>query len=246
MQCYRELARVTLAPGLGVGDDRSRAAELINVNATDNHNFRSLLHNTMYPVRETRPPIYSPMVSKLHWLLGGAMTLLTLFVFRRQTDKDCPSIFLFGGALLVVMLMICPVTHLHYFCFLIPLTMFLAHHFGGDRIAWNGMTALLAIVVFTAVLLEQLPGLSLLRDLCLADYAALFLWATACCKGCRGYKCYRGNYLSNGFAGSSFSNYSCLANEAVGSSDGYREQVQASRSDRNAFHPRKGKIPAKG
>lgn len=178
--CYREFAIVTLAPGLGLSSNSSRATELTNATATDNHNLRSLLHNTLNLDRPLRPSIVSPLVGKLHWLLGGLLTLLTLIAFRRHTFDPSEAILLYGGSLIVVMLLICPVTHLHYFCFLLPLIMTITYQLCGPLVVWCPvMIGVMALSIGT-VLIEQLPGSEVLRDLCVASYGGLIFWGMAC------------------------------------------------------------------
>ena len=50
---YAEYVRVTLAPGLGLGADPSRADELTEVGATDSQSLVAALHNTLHPDRLT-------------------------------------------------------------------------------------------------------------------------------------------------------------------------------------------------
>ncbi len=81
------------------------------------------------------------------------------------------------------MLLVSPVCHLHYFCLEVPLLMTLL------AIAWerrgSGLgigTGLVSLVVVNVVgeTLPNLPAFDLLRDMALAMYPALLLWAVGC------------------------------------------------------------------
>jgi hypothetical protein len=80
--------------------------------------------------------------------------------------------------LVVVMLLLSPVCHRHYFCLSLPLIMGLVAANGARRpLSRPGMalTLLLAINVVTNVL-PHIPLLYVLRDKGLAMYGALLLW----------------------------------------------------------------------
>jgi hypothetical protein len=193
LDCYREWTDVLALPGLGTGDDHSRDKELIEVTSTDSQSFVAVWHNTLHLDRASRLAEYrtpAPATRLVHWLTGGVLTLLTLLALGRHDPADRPS--LAGlGALLLVMILISPVCHLHYFCLALPLVM------GLMALAWdrqaNGTaapgvrTALAALLILNGVinLLPHLPGLELLRDTGAATYMALVLWLTAVAVLCR-------------------------------------------------------------
>src|SRR5262249_43213400 len=120
---YRELAKVLVGPALGLGEDQTRAEELINVTATDNQSFLAVLHNTLHLDRDTRPNEAPPWERRTAWLLGGAFTLLTLAAsYRRRRDNGLSAAFLVGS-MTVVMMLTSPVCHTHYFVLSAPLVM---------------------------------------------------------------------------------------------------------------------------
>jgi hypothetical protein len=179
---YRQLAVVLVEPALGVGDDDTRAEELINVTATDSQSFRAIIHNTLHLDRATRPAQASPLVQKLHWLIGGAFTLATLAVAGFRRTLTGPPLVLFVGSLALVMILMSPVCHTHYFVLSLPLVMGL--------IAWQWertgraelgfpVAALIAVQVVGNTL-PLLPATEVLKDVGLATYAALSLWLLAC------------------------------------------------------------------
>jgi hypothetical protein len=171
---YREWTHVLLWPALGPGTDRSRAKELIDITATDSQSFQAIFHNTMYPNPATRPSKPSAAVRCAHWLVGGFLTIVTLLVGRRR--EDAPAVIIRLGALIVIMMLLSPVCHLHYFCLSLPLVMGSLAAVGEEnRLAKRGMYALV-ILYSLANALPHFPTLQLLRDCGLATYAALLLW----------------------------------------------------------------------
>jgi len=128
----------------------------------------------MYPNPATRPPKPSTAVRCAHWLVGGFLTIVTLLVGRRR--EDAPAVTIRLGALIVIMLLLSPVCHLHYFCLSLPLVMgSLAAVSEKQHLAKRAMYAL-TILYGLANALPHFPKFQLLRDCGLATYAALLLW----------------------------------------------------------------------
>jgi hypothetical protein len=182
--CYQDLSRVLLAPALGLGSDESRAKELTGIAGTDNHALVAMFHHAMHRDPLARPTKAAPITSAAHWLLGGTMTVLALIVFRRRlAQHQAAHDVLFGGVLMMLMLLVCPVAHLHYYCLSVPLIMsLLVLDRAGGVYPGAGLGVLMAFH-FVSVLVEQLPGLEVLRDLRLAGYGGLTLWAAGCWAG---------------------------------------------------------------
>jgi hypothetical protein len=173
---------VLVEPALGVGDDKTRAEELINVTATDSQSFRSMIHNTLYLDRTHRPPQASPLVQKIHWLLGALFTLATLAIagFRRKLTG--PALVLFVGSLTLIMILMSPVCHTHYFALSLPLVMGLIGWIwerSGKAELSPGIIGIIALQVIGNTL-PLLPATEILKDVGLATYAALMLWLLAC------------------------------------------------------------------
>jgi hypothetical protein len=171
--CYEQWAEVLLRPALAQGADQSRAKELIEVTATDSQSLAAVLHNMLHLDRATRPDVPSPAVRRAHWGIGGALTLLTLLAAGWRRGGAGREV-LFAGMLTVLMPLLSPVCHLHYFCFALPLVAGLLA--AGAR---PGLLGLVLGVHFVASLLPHLPGLQVLRDLGVAAYAVLLLWLAA-------------------------------------------------------------------
>jgi hypothetical protein len=202
---YKEWTEVLIRPGLGEGDDQSRAKELTGATSTDSQSFEILMHNALHmaqalqtgdPPRDKglyywltwerlgRAPQPAPATRLAHWLLGGALTGLTLLASGWRRPGRYAT--LFGlGSLTLLMPLLSPVCHLHYFCLALPLVMGLlwnswddpALDVRGSRIG-PGLALLLA-VHFVGNTVPRLPGLELLRDLGVATYACMLLWLVA-------------------------------------------------------------------
>jgi alpha-1,2-mannosyltransferase len=179
--CYREMVQTVLLPGMGAGADASRAEELTNQTATEGQSILTALHNTLHANAATRPPKASPAVRLVSHLLGGLLTLTTLWAFGWRRRGDGVDLVLFFSALVLNMLLISPVCHLHYFSLALPLVMALLverwrHH---EALTWSGPLWVLLGVNALANLLPNLPNMNLLRDCGSAMYGSLLLWLTA-------------------------------------------------------------------
>jgi hypothetical protein len=178
IECYREMTRTVLLPGLGSGDDASRADELTNQTATEGQSILTALHNTLHYDLATRPPKASPALRRISYLLGGLLTLTALGAFGwRQRDNGI-DLVLFFGLLVLNMLLISPVCHLHYFSLLLPLVMALT---AGRWQEYEGVSLgpwLLGLLIVNVIanLLPQLPNMNLFRDCGSAMYGSLLLW----------------------------------------------------------------------
>jgi hypothetical protein len=180
VQHYQKWAQVLLGPALGAGEDQSRAAELIEVVATDTQAFQAVLHNTIHSDRMTRPVQVSGWVRAAHWMIGAVLTGLTLLAAGRRRLDGARALLLLG-ALTTIMLLLCPVCHLHNLTLLALLAGTLAaldwERTGRAHISWGLLGIFAVFVALSAV--PQLPGYEATRDRGLAMYAALLLWLTA-------------------------------------------------------------------
>jgi hypothetical protein len=176
---YQKWARAILAPGLGAGEDRSRALELINITATGSQSFQAVLHNTLHLDRATRPAQPEAWVRHAHWLIGGVLTLVTLLAARRRRDAAGSALLL--GALSTVMVLLSPVCHLHNLTLcVVPVMGLIAWEWqraGQARLGW-GLTLVLGTCA-AAHAIPQVPRFTMTRDVGLAMYGTLLLWLTA-------------------------------------------------------------------
>ena len=187
--CYADLAEVLVGPALGLGNDQSRALELIDVPASDSQSFQALIHNTMYLDPYKRPRKVIPLARELHWLIGGSLTLLTLLAGWKHRHSRGPVQPIFVGALLLIMLLLSPVCHTHYFALAVPLLMGLlalswdrqaARGSAMARTCVSGGLLVLIAVLNIGFVPPLLPGMQVLRDACWMTYGILVLWGTAC------------------------------------------------------------------
>jgi hypothetical protein len=181
VECYRDMTRAVLLPGLGGEVDPSRAEELTNQTATEGQSILTALHNTLHPDSSQRPHRASVTVRLVSYLLGGLLTLATLGAGGWRPHSAGVDVVLFFGVLVLDMLLVSPVCHLHYFSLELPLVMaLLAQHWqrreGLSPGIW--LAAILGINVL-ALLLPNLPEMFLCRDCGCAMYGSLLLWLTA-------------------------------------------------------------------
>jgi hypothetical protein len=184
---YEKWAQVLLGPALGVGDDQSRAVELIRVVATDTQAFQATIHNTIHLDRGTRPLQVAAWVRAAHWTIGAVLTGLTLLAAGRRRLDGARAVLLLG-ALTTIMLLLSPVCHLHNLALSVLLVGGLVmtdwQRAGRPRTGW-GLTGLFSVYLVLNVI-PQFPGMEYTRDVGLAMYAALLLWLAAVIKLWRG------------------------------------------------------------
>jgi hypothetical protein len=179
---YRKQAEVLLGPALALNEDPSRARELLDVNASDSQSIQSVLTKTLYLEPSERPAHPPAWVRSFHWLLGSGLTLLTLAAaWRRSTDSG-PAAVLLVGALTLMMLLVSPVCHTHYFCLSILLVMGLlaATWNRAGKVRFPSWLLLLLGLELVGNTLPLLPAFEVLKDVGLAAYSNLALWLAAC------------------------------------------------------------------
>lgn len=171
-----------IAPGATGEGDQTRARELTSAIATDNQAFQAAYHNWQHPVRSERPWEYSPLTRAAHWATGGFMAVVTLLAGWRWLGPTAADRLILLGCLTAVMILLTPVSHMHYYAMVLPLAAGLtakgllarpgsvwpAARVLGPLVAWAVLTAL--------PLLPDDPFL-LMRDLGLATFATAGLWA---------------------------------------------------------------------
>jgi Glycosyltransferase family 87 len=186
---YFDLKKVLVEPALGMGTDHSRADELTDATASDSQSIQILIHNTAFLDPATRPKKVIPLARQLHWIIGGCLTLATLLAGWRHRQASGPAMAIFVGALVLIMLLLSPVCHTHYFSLAVPLFM------GLTALSWDrqaaggadmrrtrvnyGLLGLLA-VMYVGFIPPQLPQFQILRDACWMTYAMLILWGAGC------------------------------------------------------------------
>jgi hypothetical protein len=174
----RTFLAVALSPGLGVGGDDTRAVELTNANTGDSQSLMTVLHNLSYPDPAHRPAQFARWVRPTHWLGGGLLVIFTLGTVGRRPATPANEVA-FAGALCVVMILVSPVNHLHYFVFVAPLITEI--WCGGRRWSTVAVLAGFGIVSTMSLLPIYWPGTYAMpiREYGFTTAAALLLWACA-------------------------------------------------------------------
>ncbi len=178
----QEWNQVLIEPALLGGADRSRAGELLDINATDSQSFVALIHRwrnlgeTIGVPRASRSRPLEPWATPAHWTISLLLTAVAILAAgpRRRGSPIDEELFL--GTLLIIMVLSSPVSHLHYFTLTVPLVMGLVMA-GRDGAVYPRRKALWLLAAFaTASAIPLIPGLEALRDLGLASFGALALW----------------------------------------------------------------------
>ncbi len=174
----KKFIQVMILPSLLEDADQTRAKELTDVNATDNQSFQALLHNYWYWDVKNRPPQSSSTTKILHLLLGGFCAITILLAYGNQTSSQNPLRFLLCfGSLLVIMILISPVSHQHYFSWNVPLVLGLISY------SWQQKRELLLqkryLISFTSMLLcstfPLLPAWESYRDFGFPSLVSLWM-----------------------------------------------------------------------
>src|SRR5579872_3392759 len=174
---FWDLSRSVLLPGLSLGGDGSRMTELIDLHASNSQSFQVLFSNL---ANLGKPPEHSQASTGLrlaHWLVGAALTLVTLRAGAQWPDSAIRTIIRFG-ALAMLMVAVSPASHDHYFCvnlLLISGLVTATIDSGGPRLGGRCLTLLL-VVYIAACALPMIPELRVLRDIRLPLIGSLALW----------------------------------------------------------------------
>jgi hypothetical protein len=161
--------------------DQTRQQELHGANATHSQSVQATVHTWMYPDRSTRPDVVSPIAKWAH--LGSAAIMLgcTLLAGRRLTSDPADQL-IFLGCVCVLMMLITPVSHLHYYAMVLPLVcgVWLRGMAArpGAVAASRGATLMLAAWGIVT-LIPALPGPAFewLREAGFGTVATIGLWA---------------------------------------------------------------------
>ena len=174
---YETYAKAFFGPFLNATDDDRSREELAT---TDSIGVKNALHNWMY----TGPEKYTTdlhIVNKIAYLLlGFAMTFATLWPrYARQGAPSSSGMAYQIGSLIFLMTIFSPVCHMHYLLFCLPIVMSILCHTWQlqPTIRVPGPLTILFIAFNGAMVIAYWPGLEFLRDLCIAMFAALPLWA---------------------------------------------------------------------
>jgi len=177
VQYYQKYAHVLLGPALGVGQDQSRAKEMIETTANDSQSLQAALHNSLHPIRAERPAKPSALVRWLPRIVGGILTLLALAAAGRHKSDSGPNVALLLGALVINMLLLSPICHMHYFslCVVVIMGLVSARSASYDSGLGLGLTFIFAVNILCYIP-PNIPGWLILRDWAIMLYPTLILW----------------------------------------------------------------------
>lgn len=174
--------RVVLGPVFDDHGDQTRAKEMHDVAATDSQSVLAAVHAWQYPDPATRPARPDRAAKVAHLGVNGLLLLATAWVgFRRTGPAPADQLILFG-CLCTVMMLTTPMSHMHYYAFVLPLVCGLWLRGLGDRPAAltadaRTTTALAAWAMVTTTLLFPGPVCERLRVSGLGAAATIGLWA---------------------------------------------------------------------
>ena len=119
-ESYKTLIDVLVKPGLGAGNDTSRAQELTNMGATDNQSLLATIHRWSF--RPDKRPLKATRLERFTSYAVGGSLLLGWSLVSGWRRKDSPRHFiLLFGTLIGITLILSPVAHNYYFLLLMPL-----------------------------------------------------------------------------------------------------------------------------
>jgi hypothetical protein len=178
---YEHYGQVLFGPLLHLNDDKSRAKELLGVNATDAVGIKNVIHNWLYPERTRRPQEYLAAETWAYRILGVLMTLAVLGPLSRKRRAEIWTETHELAALVTLMVAFSPVSHVHYYCFCLPLvSSLLFRHWQWRHTLHTGPVLAVAFAWFLLTnSLPSLPGLEVLKDRCVPLFGALPLWTVA-------------------------------------------------------------------
>lgn len=197
LDAYRAFYNEVIVAGV-TGDTKNvRGRELTGIASTDSSSPMVVIHNILHPVKVNRPTTASPITRAAHWMIGIALTAVTLFAAGwkgsgRLSGKieTTPREIVFFGALLLIMLISSPVFHTHYVSMAIPLVVALLsmiwdnYSYARMPFRWKAVFMLLfASLTVTSIdrgifLLLRDTGLVLLSTLVLLSGSVFLLYGT--------------------------------------------------------------------
>lgn len=176
MQTNAKFFQVMIFPAVGDASDSARSKEMFQILKTDNQSIQAMLHAWQHWRDPNAPAQPSGSTRAAHWFLGAVMTTLTVWAGRRhRTGND---LLLLMGSLTVVMLLVSPMCHLHYYVLAMPLVTGLV--FASRRQMEPSRRLLLACCLGLHVVGGAIPLLvEPYRNLGFAPLSTLPLWCLA-------------------------------------------------------------------
>ena len=172
-------------PASAPGGDRSRDAELLDPNRNDIQSFQAIVHRwsnfretVTIPQAGHRSSPLEPFTRVVHWSLGAILTFMTLLMAGIR-PRDALGEELVISSLIILMILLSPASHIHYFALGIPLIMGLMASARGEQAYPTRWWMALLVGYGIAVAVPLIPAFAVLGELGLAAGAALALWCAA-------------------------------------------------------------------
>ncbi|MDB5308927.1 MAG: hypothetical protein JWO38_3129 [Gemmataceae bacterium] len=121
IEANKKTVSLILAPAVAEDADQTRMKELHGAKATDNQSVQGAVQAWLYPDRSARPDTIDPVAKWAHWGMGGLLLAVTLLAGRRRLTPDPADQLVFLGALCAVMMLLTPISHMHYYAMVLPL-----------------------------------------------------------------------------------------------------------------------------
>ena len=184
VEVYGTWLQVLAKPGLGLGQDASRARELTAMNGTDNQSLLAFLHNWRYfdLPRKQRPANADPGERLAVYGVGVLLFLGIVLVAGKQREDSPRNLLILCGLFMGLALVVNPVVHNYYYLLLLPvIAAFLDHvlaQVSGRATIWR-LPWVLPVFMVTDIL-ARLPGIGpFLRDVGVPFVSMVFLLIAA-------------------------------------------------------------------
>lgn len=170
VEVYQTWFEVLAKPALGTGSDRSRAAELTDMSATDNQSLLAAIHNWQYldVPRSNRPGQCAP-AARLAVYVIGVLALVGIGCAAGWRRNDPPrDLLILAGLLIGLALVVSPIVHNYYYLLLLPMAVALLDRHRLQRPEHRGFRLLpWPLLAFLAMdILTRLPAIGpWLRDI---------------------------------------------------------------------------------
>ncbi len=144
-------------------------AEMLEATAAQSQSFQVVLHKWLHLGDQAIPPIPAPGVRASHWAIAGLFTLTVLLPGSLRQEQGVALAHRLA-LLTLLMVLICPICHLHYLTLALPLfSSLVVARFAQPRLT------VLAVLWLLATSLPMLPGCRWMRDVGVPLAAAIAL-----------------------------------------------------------------------
>lgn len=174
-----KMVKEILGPGAVGEATEIRAKELLAANGTDNQSFQSAIQTWMHPDPANRPTVFEPLAKRGHWAISAAMLAMTAAVIAWRAKPMADAIqeranqLVEWGLIATVMLLMTPISHMHYHVFAMPLVAGL--WLGRPTALTKGVLLAWAIVIGSSLI--PIPYWKEWRPFGTCTLATTLLWA---------------------------------------------------------------------